>query len=59
MTADRTVSMYSYSFRYPVRDEDGLLAYGRCGVVLEIQTFGIDRANLVRHDMEVGWTECN
>lgn len=37
VTAHRTVNVYSYSFRYPVRDKDGLLAYGRCGVVLRIQ----------------------
>jgi len=59
VTAHGTVNMYVYSLRYPVRDEGGFLAYGCRGVVLRIQTFGVDRADLVRHEMEVGETECD
>jgi len=44
-TAHGNVNMYIYSFRFSVRDDDGFLAYGRCGVVFEFQTVGVDSAN--------------
>ena len=45
VTAHGTVDMYSYSFRYFVRDENGFLAYGRFGEVLRFQTLGVDRGD--------------
>jgi hypothetical protein len=32
-----TVNMYSYSFRFSVRDENGSRVYGRCGVVSSVK----------------------